>query len=124
MDGARRLALALFWCALSWCALSSASYAAEPILDCTARGPVTPLCGFQNPEDLAVVGDGAALIVSEAGGMLASEARGRISLFDPEGEVRRVVYPRQESQRRAPTPGWGDPACPGEPDGSLTSGGR
>jgi hypothetical protein len=78
-----------------------------------------PVCGFQNPEDFAVADGGAVLIVSEMGGMLAPEKRGAISLFDLASEVRRVVYPRPEPEFRAPTPGWGDPACPGEPGAGL-----
>ena len=57
-----------------------------PILECEARDGATPLCGFQNPEDLAVAPDGEWLVVSQppCGG-----ARGNLLGFRPSDGARR-----------------------------------
>jgi hypothetical protein len=54
--------------------------ATPPITSCDAIGAATPLCGFQNPEDLALLPDGRHVIVSEYGD--AGVRPGRISLLD------------------------------------------
>jgi sugar lactone lactonase YvrE len=91
----------------------------DGVTECRDRKGIHPVCGFQNPEDLAVPGDGSPLIVSEAGSMLDESRRGRISLFDLKSERRHVVYPGNGPRRASGAPGWGDPACPGEPHTDL-----
>src|SRR4030095_10661396 len=51
-----------------------------PITSCDPVGAATPLCGFQNPEDLALLPDRRYVLVSEYGD--AGERPGRISLLD------------------------------------------
>ena len=86
----------------------------DVITDCDDRDGLRPVCRFQHPEDIAVPGDGAVLIVSEMGNMLDRESRGFLSLFDRASEERRISYPREGAASASPTPGWGDPDCPGE----------
>ena len=83
----------------------------DPITSCEPVGPVTPLCGFQNPEDLALLPDARSVLVSEYGGMLG-EGAGALSRLDLETRDRRVLYTGGGDD-----PGtWGEDACPGPPD--------
>ena len=61
----------------------------EPITSCDPVGAATPLCGFQNPEDLALLPDGQ-VIVSEYGD--AGARPGRISLLDLESGKHQSLY--------------------------------
>jgi hypothetical protein len=94
-------------------ALAVAGGAAEPILDCDARGRARPVCGFQSPEDLAPLPGDAAILVSEYGGMLG-EKPGDIALLVLASDERRVLF-RAGDASGPPADGWGDPACPGPP---------
>lgn len=91
----------------------------DVIRECRDRDSMHPVCGFRTPEDLAVADDGAVVIVSEMGGMLEPDEPGRLVAFFPASETRRVLYPGEGPGGSAPTPGWGDPACPGEPHARL-----
>ena len=92
----------------------------EPVVltDCDARDGLTPICGFQNPEDLALLPGGAWIVVSQYAadesqtgslvGFRLSDSR-RVALFPPS--------PRgADLSAAAPLPGWGSPDCPGPPD--------
>lgn len=103
---------------LAACTLAC-SGSGDVVTQCRDRDRMHPVCGFHNPEDLALVDDGALVLVSEAGGMLDRAAQGRIARFDRRNETRRVLYPREGAPAATPTPGWGDPACPGEPGDRL-----
>lgn len=83
----------------------------QPIESCDARDGERPLCGVQNPEDLALLPDGSGVLVSEYGGM-AAERPGRLSVVDRESGARRVLFEGQPA--RGPGP-WGDPDCEGPP---------
>jgi hypothetical protein len=85
---------------------------AEPVLSCDPVGNARPLCGFQNPEDLVALPGGAALLVSEFGGLMG-ERPGAIARLDLAGEARSVLYRGGDGGEARP--GWGDPACPGAP---------
>jgi hypothetical protein len=102
-----------FACVALGLALAAPSHAAEPILDCEPRGKARPVCGFQSPEDLAPLPGGAAILVSEYGGMLG-EKPGSLALLVLRSEERRVLF-RGGDASGAPVAGWGDPACPGAP---------
>jgi len=43
------------------------------IVDCSAGGGLTPYCGFRNPEDLVLMPDRQALLVSEMGEFMSDE---------------------------------------------------
>jgi sugar lactone lactonase YvrE len=58
------------------------------ITECVARNSLAPLCQFQNPEDLAVVGDW--LLVSQ---LPAGEKPGSLVAFRPSDGVTRALYP-------------------------------
>jgi len=87
----------------------------EPITSCNPIGPAIPLCGFQNPEDLALLPDRRHVLVSEYGG---GDARpGRISLLDLETSARRILFAGGEPV--APGP-WGAPDCIGPPSPAFS----
>jgi hypothetical protein len=79
-----------------------------PIVDCVARDGVTPLCAFQNPEDLAVLSEDW-LVVSQGA---RPDRAGSLLAFRPRDEARHVLWPGE----RAATRPRGDPRCPGPPD--------
>ena len=58
------------------------------ITECTPSGALTPLCRFQNPEDLAVIGDW--LLVSQ---LPAGEKAGSLVAFRPSDGALRTLYP-------------------------------
>jgi hypothetical protein len=58
------------------------------ITECVARDALTPLCRFQNPEDLAVVGDW--LLVSQ---FPAGKKPGSLVAFRPSDGALRALYP-------------------------------
>lgn len=100
-------------------ALSAArpASALEPYVDCSAVGNARPVCGFQNPEDLASLPGDEVLLVSEYGAMQGGHA-GALVLFVLEGDERKPLY--RGGGGASPSPGWGDPACPGEPSAEFS----
>ena len=58
------------------------------ITECTPSGSLTPLCRFQNPEDLAVIGDW--LLVSQ---FPAGEKPGSLVAFRPSDGALRTLFP-------------------------------
>ena len=103
--------------AVGLAAVAAASHAAAPILDCEPRGKARPVCGFQSPEDLAALPGGAAILVSEYGGMLG-EKPGDVALLVLASDERRVLF-RGGDASGEPVAGWGDPACPGPPGAAF-----
>jgi hypothetical protein len=59
-----------------------------PISECVPAGALTPLCRFQNPEDLAVIGDW--LLVSQ---MKAGDKAGSLVAFRPSDGALRALHP-------------------------------
>lgn len=98
-------------CAFALLALACAS-SLEPVTDCKARGNARPLCGFQNPEDLALLPDGQSLVVSEYGSMQGGRA-GQLALFELGAEQRTVLFRGGDAEGTEES--WGDAACPGPP---------
>lgn len=49
--------------------------ALESLTGCDPVGGSHPLCGFQNPDDLALLPDGSSVLVSEYGAMGARPGR-------------------------------------------------
>ncbi len=88
-----------------------------PVWDCEPVGAARPLCGYQNPEDLAILPDGHTVVVSEYGAMEGG-VPGRLSLLDLRTEIRTLAY--EGGGAGAPTAGWGDPRCPGPPPASFS----
>jgi len=85
---------------------------ADPIVECADAKGHHVVCGFQNPEDLALLDDGRTVVVSQFGGMDGSMS-GNIALFDLTSEtLRRAFVADREYRAEA---GWGDVDCPGSP---------
>ena len=61
----------------------------DPLLECTAARGVTPICGFQNPEDL-VAPDDDWLLVSQ---MALDGKPGNLAAFHPADGSAHVVWP-------------------------------
>jgi hypothetical protein len=87
--------------------------AADPLTRCDASANQRPVCSFHNPEDLAALPGGQALVVSEYG-TLDGTRPGALALLVLATDERRVVFRGGDAQGEA-APGWGDPACPGPP---------
>jgi hypothetical protein len=58
------------------------------ITECAARDELTPVCQFQNPEDLAAIGDW--LLVSQ---LAAGDKPGSLVAFRPSDGAKRTLYP-------------------------------
>jgi hypothetical protein len=87
----------------------------EPITSCDPVGAATPLCGFQNPEDLALLPDGRHVLVSEYGD--AGERPGRLSLLDLESRAHTSLFAGGEPSGSGP---WGAPDCAGPPSRAFS----
>jgi sugar lactone lactonase YvrE len=83
-----------------------------PLESCAAVGDAEPLCGWQNPEDLALLPSGAALLVSEYGRMDRGDP-GAISRLDLRTGERTPLF--ESGDAGGPEDGWGDPACASPP---------
>ncbi|MFM2418265.1 MAG: hypothetical protein RL385_2988 [Pseudomonadota bacterium] len=62
----------------------------EPIPTCGPAGTSTPLCGFQNPEDLALLPSGKHVLVSEYGE--SGWRPGRIAVLDLATHARTPLF--------------------------------
>jgi hypothetical protein len=85
--------------------------------DCAPAGGIEPLCGFQNPEDLAPLPGGDWIAVSQ---MRRKGSPGSLAGLRASDGARRALYP-PPARALAPAPGAsraveGDPSCPGPPD--------
>lgn len=87
--------------------------ALEPITSCEAVDGARPICGLQNPEDLAVLPGGRALIISQFGGMDGGKT-GSLATLEVATDAVNVAFPNAGSPPD-PQPGWGDASCPGPP---------
>ena len=96
----------------------------EIVMECADAGGIEALCGFRNPEDLALLPDGHTLVVSQFGLMDGSQG-GSLALFDSASDASHVAWrggPAHVSAAPGATPAarWGDPACPGPPDAAFS----
>ena len=89
-------------------------------MECEAVGDVLPVCGMQNPEDLALLVDGRTLVVSQFGMMDGSRA-GNMAFLDAETREHRVAW-RGGDAASSSSDGetWGDPGCPGPPPSEFS----
>lgn len=88
----------------------------EPIKSCDPIGNAHPLCGWQNPEDMAALPDGRHVIVSEYGGM-NGEKSGTLSLLSLQTKARKVLF-RGDSSTKVGI--WGDPSCISTPGAEFS----
>ena len=77
-----------------------------PITSCDPVGRAKPLCGYQNPEDLALLPDARHVIVSEYGD--AGARPGRLTLLDLGSREHTVLFAGGEPGAAGP---WGAPDC-------------
>lgn len=88
------------------------------VMDCSDSRGIHAICGVQNPEDLALLGDGHTLIVSQFGLMDGSRP-GSLALLDLATEKVDVAFTGQVDVAAAPLARtdslWGESACPGPP---------
>ncbi len=89
-----------------------------PILGCEPREDIRPICGLQNPEDLALLADGRTLVVSQYGLMDGSRA-GSLALLDVGSGEHRVAW-EGGSGATSPADDWAAPDCPGPPDETFS----
>jgi len=95
-----------------------------PITDCVPDKGLVPICGFQNPEDLAAVPDSEWIIVSQFGSMDGSKT-GNLALFNPNQEVLKPIFPDGEEAAATKIDAsgdtrWGSGDCPGMPGKSFS----
>ena len=100
--------------ALLFALVLSACGSTPPITSCDPIGAATPLCGFQNPEDLALLPDGRVL-VSEYGD--AGAKPGRLSLLDLATGAHESLYAGGGTAGPGP---WGAADCSGPPSEAFS----
>ena len=86
------------------------------ITDCAAADGVTPICGFQNPEDLAHLPGASWVAVSQFAGMQGGV--GSLLAYRVADGRRLMLFPDPDA-RPAEGPAWGSPECPGPPDATI-----
>lgn len=106
--------------------VSAGCASSPPIESCDPIGRATPLCGFQNPEDLALLPGGRHVLVSEYG---THRDPGRIALLDLDTRERVVLYEGgsedgseggREGGGDARAGTWGADDCPGPPSSAFS----
>lgn len=103
---------------LCWIVLVAGCAGVASITDCNGRADMTPICGLQNPEDLAIVPGQQWLIASQFGSR-KSQTGSLIALRLSDARVV-VAFPAatgtaDRGTAGAPPSDWGDPSCPGPP---------
>jgi lipoprotein-anchoring transpeptidase ErfK/SrfK len=96
---------------------SDGSKVVQPITSCETRDNARPVCGFQNPEDLAVLPGDEAVLVSEYGAMEGGKAGG-LALLVVATDERRTLFRGGDADGATAT--WGDDACPGPPTAEFS----
>jgi hypothetical protein len=94
---------------------------ADDISDCEAANGVTPICGFQGPEDLEVMAGDHLIIVSEYGG-LSGKKPGFLSSYHTIDTTITRLFPDPSATLGAPgseNSMWGDKNCPGPPSAAF-----
>lgn len=100
-------------------ALGACSSGLEVVTDCRDERGLHPVCGLQSPEDLALLGDGRTVVVSQLGAVDGTRP-GNLALLDTRSELLRIAFRGGAGDPPAPRPGWGDPDCPGPPGAEFS----
>lgn len=101
-------------------ALAGCSAPRDPVLDCEPVGNARPVCGFKNPEDLALLPGGETLVISQMGrGDMEGSTSGSLVFFDLASDAISPAYPHPDAAPEAPVAGWGDPSCTEAPGAKL-----
>lgn len=89
----------------------------DVIAGCESADGVTPICGFQNPEDLVLLPGGSWLVVSQ---FVSGETPGSLEAYRVSDGTRHSLFPVPDGAVdlgfAEPALGWGQPDCPGPPD--------
>ena len=93
--------------------------APQGITGCEPAGGLEPICGFQNPEDLAHVPGTRTLLVSQFGSMDGS-LPGNLARFDSQGGALEVLFRGGMAPDEPVTAGWGEAECPGPPTSDFS----
>ena len=88
--------------------VASSGCAGSPRDACDDDGSLRTVCGFHNPEDLAVLDDGRTVVVSQ---MRRDGVGGSLAVWQDATEPRRL-WPGRERPGIAAGPAAGDPSCP------------
>jgi hypothetical protein len=94
--------------------LAACSKPQAPIVDCAPSRDARPICGFQNPEDLAQLPESGAIVISQMGRMDGTKA-GSLVFYDLASDAISPAFGGASAANLRVTPGWGDAACPGSP---------
>lgn len=100
-------------------ALGACSQPRDPIVDCAPSAEARPVCGFQNPEDLALLPGARSVVISQMGEMDGS-APGSMVFFDLASDAITPAYGGEKANEGVPTTGWGDRGCPGAPGSAFS----
>lgn len=94
-----------------------------PDNDCAPAKGITPICGFQSPEDIDVLPRAGALVVGGLGGFTLDDRNGDIRILRLSDLSIEKIFP-PDSGGRTETGGvvWGDATCPGPPPGFSAHG--
>jgi hypothetical protein len=87
--------------------LIACSSSVTPIVGCAADVGLTPICEFQNPEDLAATPSSRWLLVSQMGNSDAT-LRGSLAGYEPASGRVEVLFPVGEFDD---VRDWGEPGC-------------
>jgi len=94
------------------CWLAGCSSEVTPIEDCVATHRIEPICGFHNPEDLALLPNGAGLVVSQApqegAATHSAQTGGTLVRYQPSTGAIDVLFPSAASLARRD---WGEADC-------------
>lgn len=101
-------------------ALAACSKPQPVIASCEPVGDTRPVCGFENPKDLALLPGGKTLVISQMAHGDMQAGRGSLVFFELASDAIAPAYPVDSASDPAPAAGWGDPACPGPPGRAIS----
>jgi len=119
-EGSRWRWLRAGFAAFLWGAATACAPSHPQVVECRDTEQIRALCGFQNPEDLALLPGGQEVVVSQFGSMDGTRA-GNLAIFDAQTEDSAIAYTGSGSSTGGGEGGvWGDPACPGPPNAHFS----
>ncbi len=102
-------------CALLFGALLTGCGSEPPVTGCVPSPGLTPICGFNNPEDIELLPDGHTLLISQMGGMDGATP-GSLAMFDTGGGI----ITRLPQFAEAAAENWGSPGCTTPPGNAFS----
>ena len=89
---------------------------APKITDCKEKGGLIPICGIQNPEDMAVLPGGRFVIAGQYGGIAGEKPKG-FALYDSASGAITQLGPFAENSPEL----WGSPDCKQPPGPAFSA---